>query len=94
MSLGVNRIRDIELSAIAIEALQAQKTVSFLWGRAEGIHSGWLAGQMGHEDVEMVFKVYGKWIDANYQKVRVQSDRCELPHHQALKRANISIGPI
>ncbi len=33
-----------------------------------GCNPFWLVGQMGHEDVEMIFKVYGKWIDANYQK--------------------------
>lgn len=33
-----------------------------------GCNPFWLAGQMGHEDAEMVFKIYGKWIPANYQK--------------------------
>lgn len=33
-----------------------------------GCNPFWLANQMGHEDVEMVFKIYGKWIPANYQK--------------------------
>lgn len=119
-------IRDIELSAAALNALTAQKAASFLAGgrvwlnprtnepwtidsqirktlweplckRAgvryrnpyqirhtyastlltAGRNPFWLAGQMGHEDVEMIFKVYGKWIDANYQKTRSQPDRCE-----------------
>jgi integrase len=38
-----------------------------------------LAVQMRHEDVEMIFKVYGKWIDANYQKAKAASGAaCEI----------------
>lgn len=43
-----------------------------------GANPFWLASQMGHEDVEMVFRVYGKWIDSNYQKTIAQTDRCEI----------------
>jgi len=33
-----------------------------------GRNPWWLAGQMGHKDVEMVFKIYGKFIPRNYQR--------------------------
>lgn len=33
-----------------------------------GCNPFWLVGQMGHEDVEMIFKIYGKWISENYKK--------------------------
>ena len=33
----------------------------------EGHNPYWLASQLGHEDVEMVFKVYGKWIPENFK---------------------------
>ncbi len=29
---------------------------------SNGENPAWIAIQMGHVDVEMVFKVYGKWI--------------------------------
>ena len=115
-------IRDVSLSAEALQALREQKAVSFLadgrvwlnprtgepwttesqirktlWAplckRAgiryrnayqmrhtfastlltDGANPFWLASQMGHEDVDMVFRVYGKWIDANYQKAIAQN---------------------
>lgn len=34
----------------------------------DGANPWWLASQMGHVDVEMVFKVYGKFIPKNYQR--------------------------
>lgn len=38
-----------------------------------------LAVPMGHEDVEMIFKVCGKWIDANCQKAKAETgSACEL----------------
>ncbi len=33
-----------------------------------GANPYWLANQMGHVDVEMVFKIYGKFIPANYRR--------------------------
>lgn len=33
-----------------------------------GCNPFWLADQMGHVDVEMVFKVYGRWISENYRQ--------------------------
>lgn len=109
--------RDVNLSARALQALQAQKTVTFLAGgriwhdprkntpwesesqirkslweplckRAgvryrnpyqarhtfastrltDGANPFWMADQLGHRDVEMVFKIYGKFIASNYQK--------------------------
>lgn len=33
-----------------------------------GANPFWIAGQLGHEDGEMVFRVYGKWIDANFKR--------------------------
>ncbi|CAJ48887.1 site-specific integrase [Bordetella avium] len=110
-------IRDIELSPLAVAALQAQKAYSFLaggriwhdprrsqpWATESQIRKSlwqplckragvryrnpyqmrhtfasthltagrnpyWVANQMGHVDVEMVFKIYGKFIPLNYQK--------------------------
>lgn len=119
--------RDIELSALAIGALTAQKAVTFLEGgriwfnprtgkpwdsdaqlrktlweplckRAgvryrnpyqvrhtfastrltAGSNPFWLATQMGHVDVEMIFKIYGRFIPKNYRKEsitkRVEND--------------------
>ena len=109
--------RDIELSALAIGALNAQKAVTFLEGgrvwinprtgkpwdsdaqlrktlweplckRAgvryrnpyqvrhtfastlltSGANPFWLATQMGHVDVEMIFKIYGRFIPKNYRR--------------------------
>ena len=109
--------RDIELSALAVSALTAQKAVTFLEGgriwfnprtgrpwdsdaqlrktlweplckRAgvryrnpyqvrhtfastrltAGSNPFWLATQMGHVDVEMIFKIYGRFIPKNYRK--------------------------
>lgn len=39
-----------------------------------GANPFWLAPQMGHVDVEMIFKTYGKWIPKNFQKSGVQID--------------------
>lgn len=33
-----------------------------------GANPYWIANQLGHVDVEMVFKIYGKFIPRNYQK--------------------------
>lgn len=33
-----------------------------------GCNPFWLADQMGHADAEMVFKIYGKWIPANFKR--------------------------
>ncbi|WP_427185479.1 Arm DNA-binding domain-containing protein [Bordetella bronchialis] len=110
-------MRDVDLTAAAVAALQAQKAYTFLAGgriwhdprkgapweseyqfrkslwmplckRAgvryrnpyqlrhtyastrltAGANPYWLANQMGHVDVEMVFKIYGKFIPANYRR--------------------------
>lgn len=34
-----------------------------------GANPYWIADQMGHVDVEMVFKIYGKFISTNFQKM-------------------------
>ncbi|WP_370527747.1 site-specific integrase [Comamonas sp. Tr-654] len=100
-------IRDVELSAEAIAALRAQRSISELKGepwstdaqirktlwqpvckRAEveyrnpyqvrhtyasalltaSANPWYVASQLGHEDVEMVFRTYGKFIRDDYQK--------------------------
>lgn len=110
-------VRDIDLTAEAIQALKDQKAATFLAGKrvfhnprsgepwdtdaqvrktlwdplckragvryrnpyqarhtfasarlTAGANPWWLAQQMGHEDVEMVFKIYGKWIDERFRK--------------------------
>ena len=33
-----------------------------------GANPFWLANQMGHVDVEMLFRVYGRWLPNNYKK--------------------------
>lgn len=115
--------RDIDLSAAALDALSAQKAVSFLEGgrvwfnprtaapwlsdaqirktlwdplckRAgvryrnpyqvrhtfastlltAGANPFWLVGQMGHVDVQMIFRTYGKFIPANFTKAGANFD--------------------
>lgn len=34
------------------------------WALSSGENPMWVAGQMGHEDTTMIFKVYAKWIPA------------------------------
>nr|WP_239442022.1 tyrosine-type recombinase/integrase [Saezia sanguinis] len=33
-----------------------------------GANPFWLVTQMGHADVEMIFKIYGKWIHENFKQ--------------------------
>lgn len=110
-------VRDVDLNTMAMDALRAQKAVSFMGGgliwmnprtgepweheaqirktlweplcrRAgvryrnpyqarhtfastrltDGANPYYIADQLGHEDVQMVFKIYGKFISKNYQK--------------------------
>lgn len=110
-------IRDVDLSAVAIKALDAQRVISggagdHVWlnprtGKAwttdaqirktlwvpllaragvryrnpyqarhtyasarltEGANPFYMADQLGHEDVQMVFRIYGKFIAQDYQK--------------------------
>jgi len=35
---------------------------------ATGANPYWVANQLGHMDVEMVFKIYGKFILLNYKR--------------------------
>jgi len=35
-----------------------------------GANPFWLANQLGHVDGEMVFKIYGKWIPADYKQAK------------------------
>ncbi|MFW7343537.1 tyrosine-type recombinase/integrase [Pollutimonas sp. H1-120] len=55
---------------------QIRHTYASTW-LTNGANPFWLAVQMGHEDAEMVFKIYGKWIDVNYQKSRAAASPCE-----------------
>jgi len=34
----------------------------------DGANPWWMADQLGHEDVEMVYKIYGKFIASNFQR--------------------------
>lgn len=122
-------IRDVDLSAAALSALNDQKAASFLeggqiwinprtgkpWGSdaqirrtlwqplctragvryrnpyqmrhtfastllTAGSNPFWVASQLGHVDVEMVFKVYGRFIPKNYsqqQQIARESHRAE-----------------
>lgn len=40
-----------------------------------GSNPFWVASQMGHVDVEMVFKRYGKWISSNYRKAGLEASK-------------------
>lgn len=41
----------------------------------DGTNPWYVAQQLGHVDVQMVFKVYGKFISQDYQRPRVTADR-------------------